>query len=406
MAPHVLIAGAGIGGLALAQGLRRAGVPFQIFERDPALDARAQGYRFRIDADGTAGLRACLPDHLFALYQATASIPAGPPAGVFDQNLQMVYRFGASTPAAPAPPSHVAANRLTLRQVLLAELGDALQFGKAAVSAEQSASEVRLNFSDGTSAKGNVLVAADGVHSPLRAQSLPHAEIIDVGMSCIYGRAPLTPEMLEWLPSPLLNGFTPVLGAQRRTLALGPFRKGQPFAEAVARLAPGVEIFDVADYMMWILVVPDADLAADAKSAQPIEPESPAQLHARAMTLLSNWHPDLQRIVAGADVGATFRIPIRSSRRIDPWPASRITFLGDAVHVMTPAGGIGANTALRDAALLSQQLGECARGTLSLLDSVANYETSMREYAFAAVDRSLESASHLYQFAATRPERR
>ena len=42
--PHVLILGAGLGGLTLAQALRNKGVSFEIFERDDGLDARSGGW--------------------------------------------------------------------------------------------------------------------------------------------------------------------------------------------------------------------------------------------------------------------------------------------------------------------------------------------------------------------------
>lgn len=41
---HVLIMGAGLGGLALAQSLRKQGISFEIFERDADKDARSQGW--------------------------------------------------------------------------------------------------------------------------------------------------------------------------------------------------------------------------------------------------------------------------------------------------------------------------------------------------------------------------
>ena len=42
--PHVLILGAGLGGLTLAQSLRKQGVSFEIFEKDQGLHSRFQGW--------------------------------------------------------------------------------------------------------------------------------------------------------------------------------------------------------------------------------------------------------------------------------------------------------------------------------------------------------------------------
>jgi 2-polyprenyl-6-methoxyphenol hydroxylase-like FAD-dependent oxidoreductase len=58
---------------------------------------------------------------------------------------------------------------------------------------------------------------------------------------------------------------------------------------------------------------------------------------------------------------------------------------------MTPYRGVGGNIALKDAALLSSQLLQVHRGEKPLLHAIAEYEASMREYAFAAVADSLKA---------------
>lgn len=46
--PHVLIVGAGLAGLTLAQSLRQQGMTFDIFERDESIDARGGGWAIAI----------------------------------------------------------------------------------------------------------------------------------------------------------------------------------------------------------------------------------------------------------------------------------------------------------------------------------------------------------------------
>ena len=69
----VAVAGAGVGGLCLAQGLLKAGLEVAVYERDQALDAGGQGYRLHLDA--APALRACLPPDLYELCVATSGRP-------------------------------------------------------------------------------------------------------------------------------------------------------------------------------------------------------------------------------------------------------------------------------------------------------------------------------------------
>jgi len=89
--PNVVIIGAGVGGLCLAQGLRRAGVPVRVYERDVAPDARPQGYRLNIEPAGSRALHDCLPGQLWRLLVATAGDP-GPGMGVFTHRLRRLMR--------------------------------------------------------------------------------------------------------------------------------------------------------------------------------------------------------------------------------------------------------------------------------------------------------------------------
>jgi 2-polyprenyl-6-methoxyphenol hydroxylase-like FAD-dependent oxidoreductase len=66
-----------------------------------------------------------------------------------------------------------------------------------------------------------------------------------------------------------------------------------------------------------------------------------------------------------------------------------VTVIGDAVHSMTPAGGIGANTAVRDSALLGRLLREAGGYREGV---TAEYEKGMRVYASEAVHQSYTTA--------------
>lgn len=76
---------------------------------------------------------------------------------------------------------------------------------------------------------------------------------------------------------------------------------------------------------------------------------------------------------------------------VPEWPNSpRVTVIGDAVHSMTPAGGIGANTAVRDSALLGKLIAEAGGFKVGI---TAAYEKEMRIYGSEAVAKSYGTAT-------------
>jgi cation diffusion facilitator CzcD-associated flavoprotein CzcO len=68
--PPILIIGAGISGLILAQYLQSRQIPFEIFERDSAFDARNGGWGLTLHW-ALPALRQLLPEHLVARFPET-----------------------------------------------------------------------------------------------------------------------------------------------------------------------------------------------------------------------------------------------------------------------------------------------------------------------------------------------
>jgi 2-polyprenyl-6-methoxyphenol hydroxylase-like FAD-dependent oxidoreductase len=117
---------------------------------------------------------------------------------------------------------------------------------------------------------------------------------------------------------------------------------------------------------------------------------------APVIVLIDEWHPALKWLVQATDVSTVTAFAVKTSVPIRPWPTQRVTLLGDALHNMTPFRGIGANTALRDAAALRQALVAVARRQGDLIEAFAAYERDMIEYGFAAVQTSLNDMKRFH----------
>ncbi|GAB2447496.1 FAD-dependent monooxygenase [Nocardia tengchongensis] len=386
-----MIAGAGLGGLCLAQGLRGNGMEFEVYERDAEADSRTQGYRIRIDETGQQSLAECLPGELVEMLRDTSAV-AGSGGRFVDVELNEVsgrvvdtWRPSAVEGADTAEDGDLSVNRQTLREILMTGITDKIRFGKELIHVSESAGGVTARFRDGTSTVCDVLVAADGVNSAVRRQLVPAADPVDTGMVCLYGRTTLTPRTRALVAETLLDGTSVV------------FAEG--FAVIVDAMAFRASAFDgrrltpVNDYLYWACFGTRTALGfADSG-------ELDGDMLETAVGISADWHPGLRAVFTASDRNALAVLPIRSAQTLTDWPGGRVTALGDAVHAMSPAGGLGANTALRDAATLSMCLGS-GRGTL--LSAVADYEQRMHRYAREAVTASQRGAERLTAAAASR----
>ncbi|QWF81990.1 FAD-dependent oxidoreductase [Amycolatopsis sp. CA-230715] len=358
---RVLIIGAGLAGPCLAHGLLKNGHEVTLFERDAAVDARAQGYRIHINGDGDAALREWLPSEAYEQAVATSCIAEG---GVSFAGPDLREFTEIETPPGA---SGITVDRLTLRRIMLRGLMGSTRFGAGFSRYELLADgTVRVFLTDGSTAEGDLLVATDGANSGVRRQLVPDFPVSVKEDQLIFGRTPLTARARELAPPAALRGFLGVRGQDGRRLAL----TAQRFRRDPAEFGlPATE-----DYVMWAVTAP-------AQFYGPgLFERDPDDLLDLAGKTLADWDPSVSALIRLGDPAYVLPASVQVSERPEPWPTVPVTLVGDAAHPMAPAG-VSAGVAVHDAGLLVSHLisGE------PMLDSVRAYEKEMLDHGFAAV---------------------
>jgi 2-polyprenyl-6-methoxyphenol hydroxylase-like FAD-dependent oxidoreductase len=392
---QVAIIGGGMGGLCLANGLKKAGISVAVYERDLASDSRPQGYRIHIDPQGSTALHACLPQHLWDLFRSTGG-DFSQGFSIVTEQLHELLNLAGSQARSQARPGgttdtiarHRSISRITLRRILLAGLEHDVQFNKRFLRYEETPDGAILaHFEDGTSAEADLLVAADGVNSGVRKQYLPHAEPIDTGVVGIGGTIPLTHGVMALAPHLLLDGPVMVVPATACSMFMAMWKRSGEARQTLRRLGIEGPLPGDEDYLILALGGRPDFFGLDNEAA----PASGSTLKDALRRTVVGWHPSLRKLVEMIDEQELFLNHVRTAPPPVPWKSTQITLLGDAIHSMTPYRGVGGNIALKDAALLSSRLLQVHRGEKPLLHAIAEYEASMREYAFAAVADSLKA---------------
>jgi 2-polyprenyl-6-methoxyphenol hydroxylase-like FAD-dependent oxidoreductase len=378
---NIMIVGAGTGGLCLAQGLKSDGIGVEVFERDHTPTDHQPGYRLSISATGSAALHRCLPPALFAKLAASCADP-GKGVTFLDHELNRLLAIDFPHADRDSLEAERPVSRVALRRILLEGLGDAVHFGKKFESFEDGPrGTVVAHFADGSSARGDVLIGADGAGSRLRSQLLPHAQRVETGIIAVGGKVALNPTSRSSVPAAILRGPTPILGPHGCFMFASAVQYNE-IAEASAPYPLGSD--DREEYVMWGFSARRAAFAA-----ADLEQHSAEELKRAVLALMQHWHPALRLLVVAAEPPTVSAFAVKTSVPIPPWKTRNVTLLGDALHNMTPFRGIGANTALRDAASLRQALCAVQRGEKDLIPALAAYERDMIDYGFDAVRTSL-----------------
>ncbi|MFC4589917.1 FAD-dependent oxidoreductase [Sphaerisporangium corydalis] len=343
----MIVIGAGLGGLALANGLRRAGIGVAVYERDPSPLIRRQGYRLHLSDVGIDALTSVMAPERLAAFLSTAHTPA-PRFVRFDPMLEKseVLEHGGL---------HLSIDRRTLRDTLLADVAETITYGMRLTGFQVAAGHVTARFDDGTTAAADVLIGADGINSAVRRQYLPHIRIVGTGLVQLYGKIPT--ELAEGMD----NVFTAITGPGHRTMGVAPTRDYATcsFGARADDLPPGLHLM------------------------------TQERLRSLVMDMTDGWHPLIHRMIV--QWHEVFPLELRTSVPIPPWQTTRVTLLGDAAHAMSPAAGAGANLALRDAAALVAVL---AHGG-PLIPALRSYEQEMIDSGFAAVRISAANGSRV-----------
>jgi 2-polyprenyl-6-methoxyphenol hydroxylase-like FAD-dependent oxidoreductase len=323
---RVLIAGGGIGGLSLALSLHAAGIDdIELFEAAPVVAELGVGINVLPHAVRELS-ELGLGDELAAGGLATGEL------ALFNKHGQRIWSEPRGLAAGYRWPQYsIHRGRLLgiLHRAVLERLGAArLHTGTRVISASEAGS-VRVVGDLNDDVAGDVVVAADGVHSAIRSQLYPHE-----------GPA-------------LWNGQT----LWRAVAQAPPFLTGRSMVVAGhwGHRAVVYPLSAPVDGRVLTNVVLEAQTAAGKPMPRQdwIHAVDRDEVRARFGTMRFDWL-DVASLIDEADVW--WQYPMVDRDPLARWTFGRTTLLGDAAHPMYPVGSNGASQAIIDARVLARAL--------------------------------------------------
>lgn len=354
---RVVICGAGMGGLTLAQAMRNW-ADVTVVERDPAPEATG-GYRLHLDHRACDVLDRVLDPGLMS------SIRAASDSGhSFRQFTIANHRLDPILVSRQDPnQDRLLCHRVSLRVLLTSGLGGRIQFGAQVDRVVLDGQSPRVHLTDGVTLQADIVVGAEGGLSPTVAALAGHETARPTGLHGIAGIAAQVD--VASLPGYLRAG--PTLAVSPRGTGLFLSLTGQPAG------------------LVWGVICRRDQLPANLAT-------NGDDLTDVAASLLRDWHPGVVEAIRSTGPGVA-AYPFRAANHradLTPWPSGLVTAIGDAVHAMPPTGGQAAATAIRDAGDLADRLrGARSGGPQAWRAAIAGYERDLPSRAVPALRESL-----------------
>jgi 2-polyprenyl-6-methoxyphenol hydroxylase-like FAD-dependent oxidoreductase len=347
-ARKVVVVGGGLGGLTAALALRRDGHDVVVLERRSTLEEAGAGISLWPNAVRVLrdlGVGPALEASAITHGRATIRTQRGRQLSASDMGA-IEQRF-----AAPLSVVH----RRHLLDVLRAAVGeDALRLGASCTGVVQDGGTATALLEGGEQVEGDLVIAADGVGSRLRAALLPSATPRDTGI-------------VAW------RTVVPANGVDVAAVTGEAWGGGQLFGAAQL----------TEDRLYWF---------ASAR-ASGSEDGSDAAEHAMLLERFAAWHAPIPAIIAATPPEAIIRTPLRELAPLGTWVSGRVALLGDAAHAMLPNLGQGGCQAIEDAEALAASLA----GGAQVPEALRAYERARKPRAEQIAERSrrMSRVAHL-----------
>jgi len=359
-----LIIGAGIAGPVAAIFLKRAGFDAELFEAWPY--STGSGGGLQIAPNGMHVLAELgLADELIRRGSICESFDFYSQSGrlLGSLNRNMAARFGQ-----PA----VNMCRATLNEALINRAWCSnveLHFEKRlALIEDRGDRPVVVHFTDGSTAEGDFVIGADGVHSAVRTHVVPD------------GPKPFDTGLIGF------GGFVTRSVVADRPIDL---RVETTFGQS-GFFGYGFCSPDPADGLMWWSTQPSQGV--DAATFRGMSQDA---LRRHLQNFHAGWHDPIPQILAAAEnIVVTDTLDVAT---LPVWSRGRTLLIGDAAHATSPHAGQGASLALEDAMRLGKLMGRNQEPRLTF----QNFEAERRPRAEKIVALARRNGNSKREFSAT-----
>jgi len=305
-----VIIGAGMGGMSAAIALKQLGFDVAVYEQ--VTENKPVGAAISVWSNGVK----CL-NHL-GLEEETAAL-----GGIVDtmsyvdgHTSETMCRFSMQPLIDEVGQRPYPIARAELQLMLMNAYGfDDINFGMKMVSVEDGPDAATVQFADGTSVSGDIVIGADG------AKSLTREYVLGGPVTRRYA------------------GYVNFNGLVATDPAIGPSTEWTTYVGDGKR----VSVMPVAgDRFYFFFDVPMPE-------GQPFERGTAREVLTKEF---DGWAPGVQTLIEKLDPATTNRVEILDLDPFDTWVKGRVAVLGDAAHNTTPDIGQGGCSAMEDAVAL------------------------------------------------------